>query len=108
MSLFFCLSTHVDMPHRQDLALVVTGLDRQADGQRDRAHAAHEHDQHVQQLGPDIQLAGNAHRQANRAECRAGLKDGVDDGHGIRGVVVDHHRRASDATMPSMMMVSAR
>lgn len=43
MSLFlFCLSAHVDMPHRQDLALVVTGLDRQADGQRDRAHAAHE------------------------------------------------------------------
>ena len=58
MSLFlFCLSAHVDMPHRQDLALVVTGLDRQADGQRNRAHAAHEHDQHVQQLGPDIQLA---------------------------------------------------
>ena len=40
MSLFlFCLSAHVDMPHRQDLALVVTGLDRQADGQRDRTHA---------------------------------------------------------------------
>ena len=87
-------SAHVDVAHRHDLPLVVVRLCRQAHGQRHRAHAAGEHDQHIQDLCAGIQLAGDTHRQAHRAEGRAGLKDGVDDRHGVRGVIIHHHRRA--------------
>ena len=75
--------TYVDMPHRHDLPLVVGRLCRQTHCQRHRAHAAGEHDQHVQQLCAAVQLTGNAHRQAHRAKRRAGLEDAVNDAYRI-------------------------
>lgn len=90
---FFCL-TYVDVTHREDFALVVVGLCRQADRQRHRADAAHEHTGHIQQLCAGVQLPRDTHRQAHRTERRAGLEDAVDDRHRLCGVVVHHDGRA--------------
>ena len=89
----FCL-TYVDVTHREDFALVVVGLCRQADCQRHRANAAHEHTGHIQQLCAGVQLPRDTHRQAHRTERRAGLEDAVDDRHRLCGVVVHHDGRA--------------
>ena len=64
---FFCL-TYVDVTHREDFALVVVGLCRQADRQRHRADATHEHTGHIQQLCAGVQLPRDTHRQAHRTE----------------------------------------
>ena len=82
------------MANRHDLALVVVRLGGQAHGQRHRAHTSHKHHGHIQELCPILQPGGHAHRQTHRAKGRAGLEDGVNDRHRIRGVVVHHHSRA--------------
>ena len=70
--LFFHL-TNIDMPHRHDLALVVVRFGGQAHGKGHRSHTTHEHDQHIQDLCPVIQLAGHTYGKSHRAKGRAGL-----------------------------------
>ena len=56
--------TYIDMPHWHDLALVVVRFGGQAHGKGHRAYTAHEHDQHIQDLCPVVQLAGYAYGKA--------------------------------------------
>ena len=51
--------SHVDLSNGQDLPFVVIGFAGQADGKGHRANTAHEHHQHIQQLGPGVQLTGH-------------------------------------------------